>query len=114
MSFPDPLVEAIDILEAAAPSVLVASNVPASRPTKFVRVWVNGGAAEQAIYERPTLSVTVWAGTDKEAADLAADCRQAFLSRWGARSELTRPYFDPDPTTGEPRYSFSFRARNRA
>jgi len=112
-SFDDIETELVALLKASV-SVPVATQVPADRPTAFIRVWVTGGNAEQRILDRPTVTVQAWAGDSVTASALATTCRDAFLKRFGARAELTRPYFDPDPGTGIPRYTFSFRVRNRA
>lgn len=92
----------------------VVVEVPADRPATFVRCWVTGGSAEQRILDRPTVTVQAWADTGPAASALAEKCRKAFLERYGSQNEITRPYFDPDPATGTPRYTFSFRTRNRA
>jgi hypothetical protein len=92
----------------------VVTEVPVDRPAEFVRCWVTGGSAQQRVLDRPTMTVQSWAATSTAASGIATRCRDAFLARYGAAAEITRPYFDPDPDTGLPRYTFSFRVRNRA
>jgi hypothetical protein len=95
-------------------AVETVTEVPATRPAEFVRCWVTGGSAQQRVLDRPTVTVQSWAATSPAASAIATRCRDAFLARYGAAAEITRPYFDPDPDTGIPRYTFSFRVRNRA
>lgn len=111
-SFPDVESRHVAWLTPIA-AVDVVTEVPAERPAEFVRCWVTGGSAQQRVLDRPTMTVQAWALTAVAAAAIATRCRDAFLARYGAAAEITRPYFDPDPE-GIPRYSFSFRVRNRA
>lgn len=113
-TFPNIEAEAIALLEVAAGGALVATQVPTDRPATFVRVWVTGGAADQRVLDRPTVTVQAWASDSVAASALASSCRDVFLARYGAPAEMTRPYFDPDPDTKIPRYTFTFRVRNRA
>jgi hypothetical protein len=112
-SFPDIEAELVAFTKPAA-EVHVGTEVPADRPEEFVRLWVTGGSAVQRMFERPTVTVQAWAATSTAASAIASRCREAYLARFGASAELTRPYFDPDPDTEIPRYTFTFRTRNRA
>jgi hypothetical protein len=112
-TFPDIEAECRQMLLGPA-GVHVGTKVPDPRPASFVRLWVTGGSADQRILDRPTVTVQAWGGDTVEAAELARKCRDVFLTRFGARNEMTRPYFDPDPGTNTPRYSFTFRTRSRA
>lgn len=112
-SFPDIEARQVALLKTVTEEH-VGTEVPADRPAAFVRVWVTGGSALQRVFERPTVTVTAEAQTSTAAAALANTCRDKFLEVYGAAGELTRPYFDPDPDTNNPRYTFVFRTRNRA
>lgn len=112
-TFPDIEADIVDFLTPIA-GVNVSTQVPADRPAEFVRAWVTGGSADQRVLDRPTVTVQAWAATGPAASAIASLCRDEFLKRYGAPAELTRPYFDPDPETRIPRYTFTFRVRNRA
>ena len=100
--------------------VPVKTRVPASRPTEFVRAWRTGGAAVNRIIDRPIITVQAWAASDPRAAELAGQCRdivynassQMLLVR--GIEEVSGLYYDPDPDTNNPRYTFTFQATVRA
>lgn len=100
--------------------VAVGSTVPANRPAKFVRAWVTGGSAINRVLERVQITITCYAPDGVTAADLATKCRDAFHNRYTTMplvrgvEEVSRPYFDPDPGTGLPRYTFTILLMVRA
>lgn len=98
----------------------VYSKVPASRPASFVRAWRTGGAALNRVLDRPMITVQAWAADDEAAFTLAEQCRRALLDAADAMTlvrgveEVTGPYFDPDPSTGVDRYTFTVQLQVRA
>lgn len=123
MNFPDVEVLVIGFLESRITPVPVKGKVPNPRPVKFVRVWRTGGAAQNRVLERVTLTVQAWAegeAGDADAFTLARQAREHLLNDYTAMplvrgvEEITGPYFDPDPDTGVDRYSFSMKLSVRA
>lgn len=93
--------------------VKVHTAVPATRPKTFVRAWRTGGAADNRIVERAQITVQAWGESTVTASELASVCRDALFNRYTAMplvrgvQEITGLYFDPDPGTGIPRYTFT-------
>ena len=120
MRFPDAEALAITFLTSKVGVVPVASKVPATRPAKFVRVWRTGGASMNRILDRPILTVQAWAADTATASALAQDCREAFFDDYTQMplvrgvEEVSGVYFDPDPSTGTDRYTFSVQLQVRA
>lgn len=61
---------------AARPEPYAAVNsvglkVPTTRPARFITVRRDGGGRLDAVRELARMSINVWAGTDKDATDLA-------------------------------------------
>lgn len=100
--------------------VSVHTKVPATRPATFVRVWRTGGAAANRVLDRPIITVQVWGPDSVSAATLAGVCREALLSEGPSLplvrgvEEVSGLYFDPDPSTGVDRYTFSVQLSVRA
>ncbi len=119
MKFPDSEATVGTFLRARV-SVPVVSKVPATRPTKFVRVWRTGGAALNRVLDRPIITVQAWAPDDGQASELANACRQLLFNDYTVMplvrgvEEVTGLYFDPDPATGVDRYTFSVQLQARA
>ena len=90
-----------------------ATMVPAERPAVFGRVRRTGGQAVNRVLERAQVTCTCSAQDSPAAAAFAGKARTALLNASGALplvrgvSEVVAPYSDPDPDTGEPRYSFT-------
>jgi len=120
MRFPD--VEAMlrqFLLPVVSPRPVVIT-IPAERPAAFVRIWRNGGAADNQVVDRPLISVEAWAPTSAEASDLLRKCRSALLAE-SLRMPLVRrvdeisgPYWSPDPDTEIPRYRLTVQLTVRA
>lgn len=118
VEFPDPEEMVVEFAQActAAP---VGTKVPNPRPPLYVRIAVTGGSAVNRVIELVQVTVTVGAaGTSDEGGDVIASrearrLRTAFLNDYTAMplvrgvAESVRPYYDPDPATGEDRYSFT-------
>ena len=96
-------------------SASVATKVPATRPALYARIYRTGGAASNRVVDNPQMTVTVGAAGGSVAAEgEARKLRHAFLNDYTAMPlvrgvrEITGLYYDPDPDTGEDRYSFTF------
>ena len=100
-------------------TAVVATKVGNPRPPLYARVWRTGGGAVNRVVELAQITVTVGAaatageGGDVIASREAQKLRKAFLNDYTAMplvrgvSETVGPYYDPDPDTGEDRYSFT-------
>ena len=98
---------------SAALGVLVATQVPDSRPVEFV-VLVAGGGPEvrQLVLDEGTIHWEAWAPDSVRAQALAAGVRDAFEAMSGAQvgslfvadAGSTRPRWFPDGLSGTPRY----------
>jgi acetylornithine deacetylase/succinyl-diaminopimelate desuccinylase-like protein len=93
----------------------VYSSIPNPRPAEFVVVERLGGPRQNIVADNAHIAVDCWAATDREAHDLAQMCR-AFIHAMqglafeggtvGRIDELSGPYRNPDPDSGQDRYSF--------
>lgn len=93
------------------------------RPKLFVQVRRLGGAASSRVLDVPNIGTTVW-GTEDEDADDCSDLANRLRDfMYGANGgsppvrrveEVTGLYWDPDPISGAPRYSFATRLYIRA
>ena len=101
-------------------SVPVHVSVPKDRPVSFVVARRNGGFAVNRILDSPNVTVDCWAPSGVEAAELAEDCRSAFLHEYAGMplvrgvSEVSGPYSVPDVESGSPRYRFTVQLSVRA
>lgn len=125
MTIPDvelPDVEALVVafLKPVASPQKVSTLVPDPRPASFVRVFRTGGAATNRVLERAQITVQAWAKDTGAAVELAKACRTALLNRSTSMplvrgvEETGGLYFDPDPGTGIPRYTFTVQITVRA
>lgn len=90
------------------PAGRVVSEVPRDLPDVLVVCRRTGGAAVNRKLDSPIITVTVWALTRTDAAALAGQLRDYLYNSWGRRlEEVAGLYFDPDPATERPRYTFS-------
>ena len=101
----------------------VAVLVPDPVPGEFLHVRRVGGGAANRVLDLATVTVTAWGEkrtSTVQASALAGQARDALLSLYTVMplvrgvSELTAPYFDPDPDTGRARYTFTHRLSVRA
>lgn len=118
VEFPDPEAMVVEFAQARTPAP-VGTKVAKHRPPLYVRVAVTGGSAVNRVLELVQVTVTVGAkATADEGGDIIASrearkLRTAFLNDYTAMplvrgiEETARPYYDPDPDTGEDRYSFT-------
>ena len=120
MSFPDAEAMARTFLLSVVSPVKVVTQVPATRPDKFVREFRTGGAAINRVLERVQITVQGWAMDSVDAFDLTSGCREAFLNNYTLMplvrgvSEIGGLHFDPDPGSGVPRYTFTVELMVRA
>jgi hypothetical protein len=113
MNLPD--VEALvrAFLASVVAPVKVATAVPAQRPAEFVRAWRTGGAAVNRILDQPQITVQAWAQGSVRASEIAQVCRTALFNDYPTMplvrgvEEVSGLYFDPDPDTNVPRYTFT-------
>jgi hypothetical protein len=93
------------------------------RPRLFVRAWRTGGAAVSRALDAPIITTQVWgteAGDADDASDLASRLRDFMYGANGKLGPVRRVeevsglYWDPDPDSGAPRYTFSSRLYVRA
>jgi hypothetical protein len=105
-------------LEALAVGCSVARTVPSPRPRRFVTVQRTGGSRDTPVTDAAQLTVDCWAADHAAAAQLAATCRQLVEASVGADpfgvvvtryEEVAGPTNYPDPTTNQPRYTFTVR-----
>lgn len=99
----------------------ISTKIPNPRPPQFVRAWRTGGAAMNRVLERAQITIQAWDDSDDVAAsDLIAECRTHILNGYTGMplvrgvEEISGPYWDPDPTSGVPRYSFTVSLMVRA
>lgn len=99
----------------------VTTRVPNPRPESFVQVRRTGGAAQNRVVDRPQITVTSWHESDEAAAEaVALTCRDALLSDHvdmplvRGVTESGGLYYDPDPDSGSPRYTFTVSMAVRA
>lgn len=121
MTFPD--IEAVlrqHLLAAAyEKGASVHTRVPSPRLANFLRVWRSGGAADNRVVDEPLITVESWGEDDKVASDNANIARERILSHSSEMTLVRRveervgPYYDPDPVSGSPRYTFTVELRVR-
>lgn len=100
-------------LTAHGRTVPVVTRVPTPRPTQFVRVMVTGGARNNMVQDRATVTYEAWAGTESAAASLAQLVRGLINSMPGQviggvmvyRSDDGAPVNLPDPDSAQSRYT---------
>lgn len=96
------------------------------QPARYVRVWRTGGAAVNRVLERAQITVTCGAknsGTENGSTIASRDAnalRHAFLNDYTEMplvrgvAEVAGLYSDPDPDTGDDRYTFTVELMVRA
>lgn len=103
-------------------TVTVATNVPAARPDKLVKVTATGGVLRDIVISEAQLAIECWAASPVLAGDLARDA-QAILNDWTGHKagnsfiydcQARMPASFPDPDTRTPRYIFTVQVLLRA
>lgn len=99
----------------------VSPMIPATRPDRYVIARVTGGNAVNRALEMAIVTVTAASvGGYADARATANALRDALLNRSTSMplvrsvTELTRPYLDPDPDTGDARVTFIHQMSVRA
>lgn len=119
MRFPDTTSLVLGFLEARVDAEIV-TEVPADRPDRFLLLWRNGGPSANRIVDNPLITVEAWSLDSADAAELAEAARTALLHETAAiplvrrSTEITGPYWIPDPESKTPRYRFSVQLTVRA
>lgn len=117
MRFPDSEKLVVRFLAMKLHPLHVGTKVPRTRPAEFVRVWRTGGASANRVLDQPILTVQAWGSNSHE---LIRQCREALMNEYTLLplvrgvSEVTGPYYDPDPGSNEDRYSCSLQFQVRA
>lgn len=119
MTLPDAESTVIPFLRPRV-GVHVGTKVPNPRPARFIRVWRSGGSATNEVLDVPHITVTAWGTSTTDASNLASIAREALFNEYTAMplvrrvTEVGGLYYDPDPTTGIDRYTFTVSLRIRA
>ena len=98
--------------------VPVATQVPGTRPARFIRVVTTGGSeiADYALAQ-PTALIECWAAKTTDAYELAANAWIALRATegveigpglWVQEARVTLPVDFPDTHSGSPRWQFIF------
>lgn len=125
--FPDAAAVACSCLAAGLPAqgfegVSCGTRVPDPRPAAFVRVLRTGGPQDTPVTDYAQLTIESWADDEGTAQDVAQMCRALLMASVGSRvnstpvcgyEELNGPQNLPDPTSAQPRYTFTIRYRLR-
>ena len=116
MRLPDVEAMVKPFIDGVVSPVKVGTKVPNPRPKKYVRFWVNGGAAVNRVLERVQVTVDCWAASPTEASAMAQDIRHAFLNDTvhalvKGVEEVTRPYPADDETSDRYRATYALLVR---
>ena len=96
----------------------VATKVPATMPTKMVRVSLTGGTRVNVATDTAQLTVECWAPDEPTASNLARTAQAHMFSAAGTTAggvfvrrvdSVGGVQFFPDPDTAKPRYQFTVR-----
>lgn len=104
---------AVAFARTVLPSTTVGTKVRKPRPVRYARVWRTGGGALNRAVERAQITVTCGATDALVASADASALRKAFLNDYTRMplvrgvEEVTGLHYDPDPDTGEDRYTFT-------
>lgn len=119
MNFPDVEEMLLNFFPSYTDATIV-TTVPKPRPSRFVRLWRNGGAAANRILDRPMVTIEGWSTDSVDAHEITAACRMALLEHSSLLplvrgvDEITGPYWIPDPESETPRYRFTMQLTVRA
>lgn len=72
----DDIALVVGILKTALPNVTVSTEIPASRPSRYVNVALSADQSDMFL-KRPTVALTVWGITDADAHGLALSALHA-------------------------------------
>lgn len=114
IAFPDAEAVLVGLLNPVL-DVPVRTRVQNPRDESFVRLVRTGGARRDLVADSALVVFECWAPTEPEAAELARLCRARVhaLARQDTSPTVYRvvevggPAYNPDPSAGVPRYTFS-------
>lgn len=101
---------------ATSLGVSTAGKVPNPRPEEFIVVRRVGGPRRNVVTDEATLTVECWSDSDEAAHDLAQLARATIHQMVGEMfddtpvyrvTEFSGPVHLPDPTSTQPRYTFT-------
>lgn len=113
MTFPDTENLLRQFLQDKLGGVPVKTRIPNPRPDTFVRVWRSGGGAVNRVLDEPLITVESFGADDTVAFQNANVARSALLDHSSqitlvrGISDRSGIYYDPDPVSGSPRYTFT-------
>ena len=99
-----------DYLNASGVGAAAYLAVPSKRPDEFMVVEQTGGSRPDRVRSFPSVDVDCWAQTRARASELSDEVAAAALSMADAlpnvfRATVTTQYNNPDPDSGQPRYT---------
>lgn len=99
-----------DYLNASDIGAAAYLAVPSSRPDEFLVVEQTGGGRPDRVRLLPSVDVDCWAKTRARASELSDEVAAAALAMADElpnvfRATVTTQYNNPDPDSGQPRYT---------
>lgn len=84
--------------------------VPSERPDEFIVVEQTGGSRPDLVQSLPSVDVDCWAATRARASEISDEVAAVLISMPDDlpnvfRAEVTTIYSNPDPDSGQPRYT---------
>lgn len=99
-----------DYLNALELGVTSYLSVPPDRPDEFIVVEQTGGSRPDRVRSLPSVDVDCWAQTRARASEISDEVAAAALAMADTlpnvfRATVTTQYNNPDPDSGQPRYT---------
>lgn len=114
--FPNAVTVVLSRLRAALPAVIFVHDLPATRPSAFVRLLRTGGPRTNLVVDGAQLTIEAW-GPTSDAAATTAELVRAHLNSLPDQvgvvppiyriDELSGPAELPDPVSSSRRYTWS-------
>lgn len=103
----------VDYLNAQDLGVTAYPSVPSKRPDSFAVVEQTGKSSGELVMRTVSMDVDCWAGSLKSAVHLSGAVETFMLSMPGELDDVcdvsvTTCYNNPDPDSGQPRFTVSF------
>lgn len=100
----------VDYLNGADVGVKAYPAVPSRRPAEFLVVEQTGGSRPDRVRSLPSVDVDCWAQTRARASELSDEVAALALAMADElpnvfRATVTTQYNNPDPDSGQPRYT---------